>query len=90
MKDDQSSIVGVGHFEQGIGAQQVPPNRTGAGTYINDTAHYYTACQFGFSVTGLPRRPFYVVSTGTRSGVTYSFAQLQSASWTITLTIGSN
>ena len=46
-------------------------------------------CSFGFSVTGLPTTSFYQFSTGSRSGVSFSLAQMQSQQWLVSLSIGS-
>jgi hypothetical protein len=48
-------------------------------------------CDFSFTVGGLPNSSFYSVAVGgpQRGALTYSESELNSDSWTITLTLGS-
>jgi hypothetical protein len=46
-----------------------------------------TTCAFPFMVTGLPRATFYGITVSHRGEQDYSFAQLQAASWTVSLVL---
>ncbi len=86
VKDDQSAIIGVGQLTSGTGVMGTD-RRSGDG-FDTRLSVYYAACEFSFTVSGLPHRPFYTVSSGTRGGVTYTFDDLELKNWSVTLTIG--
>jgi hypothetical protein len=46
------------------------------------------ACVFGFSFSDIPQVPFYTVEIGRRGEVSYSLADLQARSWTISVKLG--
>lgn len=88
--------VGTGYADIASGTQVVVKNASGTmigtGTLGSGASELDGAeCDFSFTVGGLPNSSFYSVAVGgpQRGALTYSESELNSDSWTITLTLGS-
>ena len=46
------------------------------------------ACVFHFNIANLPSASFYSIEIGHRGAINYSKADLDTANWTVTLTLG--
>ena len=74
VKDEAGKVIGSGTLDQG----QLSIDFLGAGAI----------CAFPFKVTGLPKVEQYQLGMGNRGSITYSFADLETAKWDVTLTLG--
>ncbi len=60
-----------------------------AATSLGSGTGNVMTCDFKFSLTNVPEVAFYTITISRRGDLSYSLAQMQSNSWTLSLTLGS-
>ena len=91
-----ASCAGTGGYEDfQAGTPVTVKNEAGTiiasgalGSGVSDPVYPTVACNFAFTVKGVPQAKFYSVEVSHRGAITYSAADLAAKNWKVTLSIG--
>lgn len=78
LKDGDGHTLAVANLGPGHVTERAP----GADGYT------FVNCQFAFTMTAIPDRPFYTFSIGHRGAPTYAHDELAARGWSVAMTLG--